>query len=413
VQQLLGSPSTSQELVERVTQLAREHLGMDVAYVAEITDARQVFRSVAGDGDSFGIRIGHDHPVAGTYCGRLVSGAQPCVIGDTAHDPDTAALPITTTARIGAFIGVPLTLPDGSVYGAFCCLRHEPDATLVERDAQFMALLARLLVEDLAGQREQGRLRELIGELIARGEVDTAAQPIIDLRDGHCVGVEALARFPEPFGKPESTFATAHEVGLGFALERLAAVSAAQHLLPELDATQFLAINVSPVAARLLSIRAATMPDLPLPRLVAEITEHAAVDSYQALREDLAPLRERGLRIAIDDVGAGYASLHHVVELQPDVIKVDRSLVHGVAADHARRVAVSAFVLLALDLNATVVAEGVETRDDLTALHDLGVDAAQGFLLARPSTSKNDLRKWRWFSAAVHPPRNSGDCLPH
>jgi EAL domain-containing protein (putative c-di-GMP-specific phosphodiesterase class I) len=87
-----------------------------------------------------------------------------------------------------------------------------------------------------------------------------------------------------------------------------------------------------------------------------------------------------------------------VVELKPDFIKVDRSLVDGVAGDHARRVAVSAFVLLALDLNALVVAEGVEQLDDLSALCDLGVDAAQGYLLARPSTDLADLRHWRWQS---------------
>jgi EAL domain-containing protein (putative c-di-GMP-specific phosphodiesterase class I) len=99
------------------------------------------------------------------------------------------------------------------------------------------------------------------------------------------------------------------------------------------------------------------------------------------------------LRIAVDDAGAGYASLHHIVELQPDFIKIDRSLVHGVADDHARRVAVSAFVLLSLDLGATIVAEGVERPSDRSALCDLGVHAAQGYLLGRPSTCDSDLNR--------------------
>ena len=125
-----------------------------------------------------------------------------------------------------------------------------------------------------------------------------------------------------------------------------------------------------------------------------EITEQSVVDSYPDLRASLVPLRAHGLRIAIDDAGAGYASLHHIVELRPDFIKVDRSLVHGLADDDARRVAVSVFVLLSLDLERTVVAEGVERSRDLAALRDLGVQAAQGFLLGKPSAERDDLVRW-------------------
>jgi EAL domain-containing protein (putative c-di-GMP-specific phosphodiesterase class I) len=127
---------------------------------------------------------------------------------------------------------------------------------------------------------------------------------------------------------------------------------------------------------------------------VIEITEQDTVDSYPELRRSLTPLRRQGLRIAIDDAGAGYASLHHIVELRPDFIKVDRSLVHGLADDDARRVAVSAFVLLSLDLGGMVVAEGVEMPADLVALRDLGVHAAQGFLLGKPSARADDLTRW-------------------
>ncbi|MCW2549359.1 MAG: hypothetical protein JWN96_3819, partial [Mycobacterium sp.] len=132
-----------------------------------------------------------------------------------------------------------------------------------------------------------------------------------------------------------------------------------------------------------------------LPQLVLEITEHAAVDSYAELREALRPMRDNGLRLAIDDAGAGYASLKHVVELEPDIIKVDRSLIDGLAADRARRSVVSAFVLLALDMGAAVIAEGIETTEDLEAVRDLGVDAAQGYLFARPTTDRNAMAGWQ------------------
>jgi EAL domain-containing protein (putative c-di-GMP-specific phosphodiesterase class I) len=143
-----------------------------------------------------------------------------------------------------------------------------------------------------------------------------------------------------------------------------------------------------------LAARAVARDDISLENLVVEMTEHDVVHKYAALRDELDPLRERGFRIAIDDAGAGYASLRHIVELRPDFIKIDRSLVNGIANDHARRVAVSAFVLLALDLGATVIGEGVERPCDLDVLADLGVHAAQGYLLGRPSTRTDDLARW-------------------
>jgi EAL domain-containing protein (putative c-di-GMP-specific phosphodiesterase class I) len=116
-------------------------------------------------------------------------------------------------------------------------------------------------------------------------------------------------------------------------------------------------------------------------------------------------LRERGLRVAVDDAGAGYASLRHVLELRPDFIKVDRSLIHGISSDHARRVAVSGFLSLALDLGSTVVAEGVERAADLSAVRELGLHAAQGYLLGRPTTSLDGLTRWIGPRAGREKPR--------
>lgn len=110
-------------------------------------------------------------------------------------------------------------------------------------------------------------------------------------------------------------------------------------------------------------------------------------------RRARAPQRPRR-PVAIDDAGAGFASLHHIVELEPDIIKIDRSLVDGISSSKALRSIVTGFVLLALDSDATLVAEGVETANDLHVLGALGVDAARGYLLARPSTDPADLDRW-------------------
>lgn len=157
-------------------------------------------------------------------------------------------------------------------------------------------------------------------------------------------------------------------------------------------------MNLTPAVALELAagITAARLDQLApqLGRLVLELTEHAAVQCYASLRDALGPARERGLRIAIDDAGAGFASLHHIVELRPDIIKIDRSLIDGVSADRSRRSVVKALVALADDLGAGSVAEGVERRADLDTARELGVQAAQGYLLARPDLDRGRLLDW-------------------
>lgn len=380
-------------VLQRVVTAAHHHLRLDAVYISELTPGIETYRAVAGDAAAFGVRVGDTATRETALCELVVTGQLPALVRDTRADGGIAGLPATTVAGVRAYIGVPLVYSDGTVHGMICGLGRSPDASLDDRDVRFMAMLAELLVDRLDERRELDRLRSSINELIADSQLDIAAQPIVDLRDGHCLGVEALSRFRPPFGAPDATFAAATTVGLGLDLERLA-VQRAWDLLPYLRADQFVTVNLSPTSALTLARRAQTRSDLPLSQLVVEITEHSAIESYTDLRNELKPLRQAGLRVAVDDAGAGYASLRHVVELSPDFIKIDRDLIHGVADDHARRVAVSAFVLLALDLNVTVVAEGLERHHDLETLRDLGVDAAQGHLFGKPSTNRRHLSTW-------------------
>jgi EAL domain-containing protein (putative c-di-GMP-specific phosphodiesterase class I) len=389
----LLNPGNGRVGLDRVVELTNRHLGLDAVYIAELTPTRQVYRAAAGDAASFNITIGNGPSLQGTYCRRLVAGEIPNVIRDAGADPRVARLSITREARIGSYIGVPLRLSDGTLYGTLCALSHVPDPTLDERDVRFMSMLGELLVDELDEQRRRVELRTEILELIESENLQVAYQPIIDLRRDRCIGVEALARFPEPFGRPDETLAAAHKVGLSLELERLV-VRHAWKTLQQLGPGQFLALNLSPDALVELARRANLLEQLRVDQLVVEITEHTVVDSYVALHRELAPLRQRGLRIAVDDAGAGYASLRHVLELRPDFIKVDRSLIHGIANDHARRVAVSAFLSLALDLGSRVIAEGVEQPDDLATVRELGLHAVQGYLLGRPTTNPDALAEW-------------------
>jgi EAL domain-containing protein (putative c-di-GMP-specific phosphodiesterase class I) len=393
VRAMLAATAAGEGTVEQLLELARRHLEMDVAFVSQFTDGRQVYRAVDGDGGSFGIRPGDGPVLVGTLCRRMIDGDVPQVIPDAAADVRVGTLRTTREMGIRAYIGVPLVLPDGRLYGTLCCLARRASTMLGRRDVRFLELLADLLVGQLAAEVHEQEAHDRIARVIESRDLTMAAQPIVSLRDGRCLGMEALARFPAAMGAPDVVFVAAHRAGLGPALERLAGREAFG-LMPLLAPEQYLGINMSPEAALVLA--PVLDPDLapPLHRLVLEITEHAEVDSYATLGEALRPLRDGGLRLAIDDAGAGYASLRHVIELQPDVIKIDRSLVHGLAEDRARRRIVSNFVLLARDLQATVIAEGVEVSADLAAIRDLGVDAAQGNLVARPTTDHDELRRW-------------------
>lgn len=235
--------------------------------------------------------------------------------------------------------------------------------------------------------------RQRVGDLLDHGTMTIALQPFIDLERDRWAGVEALARFPDGRA-PDVWFREAHEAGVGVELE-LAAVRAALETVPRLPEDVRISVNASP--SLILDPRLAQTiirSNVALPRITLEITEHAAVTEYDDIKAALVVLRERGVQLAIDDTGAGYASFNHVLQLRPDVIKLDRSLVIDIGDDPARRAFVTAIVLLALELDATVTAEGVQSSEDLTTIASLGVDQAQGYYIARPDAGSAVWASW-------------------
>jgi EAL domain-containing protein (putative c-di-GMP-specific phosphodiesterase class I) len=201
-------------------------------------------------------------------------------------------------------------------------------------------------------------------------------QPIVDLERGVVCGFEALTRFLK--GSPEDWFGAAARLGLVAELEGSvlrAALAAHEQLPPDC----YLSINLSPYAAHEPVVRQALAAAPSLDAIVLEITEQLVVDDYAKLALALAPARDRGARIAVDDVGSENASLNQVVMLEPDFVKIDRSLVTGLDHDRRRSAVVEAIGTLASRVDALVVAEGVETEAELEALVGLGVPLGQGF----------------------------------
>lgn len=229
-----------------------------------------------------------------------------------------------------------------------------------------------------------------ITRVLENGQLEMVFQPIVHLTEGTLAGVEALARFhAKPERSPDAWFAEAEAVGLLRELE-LAAVETALTQLDRLPEPCFVSLNVSPGTAGSSEFRDA-IGTMPLERLVLEITEHAPVDDYAELNEALRGLRTKGLRLAIDDAGAGFASLRHIVLLSPDLVKLDITLIRNVDSDEVRHAVVTAITAFASQIGARVVAEGVETAGELSALEDIGVHLAQGYYLGRPGPIPADV----------------------
>ena len=240
----------------------------------------------------------------------------------------------------------------------------------------------------------QTAAKERIHTLLSQGGPDVVFQPVIDLThfdehaisggaDGAIVGYEALSRFPARTGNPETWFADATAVGLATELEATAAESALRRSI-RLPGGSFTAVNFSPIAVssdRVLELCAEDAP----PGLVVELTESSPVDDYDAIATILAPLRRAGVRLAVDDSGAGYAGFRHLLTLAPEIIKLDLVFIRGVDSDPARKALVSSLVTFAADTGAAIIAEGIETVAELDTLRELGAMWGQGYLLGRPA----------------------------
>ncbi|MHC6219776.1 sensor domain-containing phosphodiesterase [Arthrobacter sp. MMS24-S77] len=240
-----------------------------------------------------------------------------------------------------------------------------------------------------------GEIRRRIEAILAGRSLMTAFQPIRSLENGAIIGAEALTRFPSSPGiSPEAWFVEAAAVGLDVELEILAletALATAIGLPPTLSVS----VNLSPQAcldARLPGIFAES--GISTERIVLEVTERHHVVDYGPLVAELAPLRGRGLRIAVDDAGAGFASMRHVLLLKPDVIKLDREIIAGIDTDPGQRALGAAMVGFAKEIGAALVAEGIETEAELSAVVELGMTAGQGYLLGRPSLEPEDWAQW-------------------
>jgi EAL domain-containing protein (putative c-di-GMP-specific phosphodiesterase class I) len=242
------------------------------------------------------------------------------------------------------------------------------------------ATVTALLGPALLARREAADARGLIEAIIAERAFMPVFQAISTLTDREVVAYEALTRFTDGI-RPDRHFANAIAVGLGVELELVtleAAVRAAERIPYDL----WLTLNVSPLAVESGS-RLSRILRLSHHSLILELTEHVAVADYGRLRAALKELRVP-FRIAVDDAGAGYASMTHVVELEPSLVKLDISLVRGIDADPVRQALIAGMLFFSEKTDCRLLAEGIETEAELATLIKIGVPLGQGYLLGRP-----------------------------
>jgi diguanylate cyclase (GGDEF)-like protein len=238
---------------------------------------------------------------------------------------------------------------------------------------------------------QEGDRHEVVAVIEAPGGITPVFQPLVALATGQVAGYEALTRFKQPPKRfPDEWFNLAARVGMGGALEAAAIKKALD--TPGRPPGAYLSLNLSP--STLLSPEVQDVLPHDLTGLVIEVTEHELATDDSVLATDLIELRARGARIAVDDAGAGYSGLQQLMRVQPDLIKLDRSLVQNIHEDTAKQALVDSFVRFGRRTGAQVVAEGIETEEELRVLADLDVTYGQGYFLAKPGPPWAGVSPW-------------------
>jgi EAL domain-containing protein (putative c-di-GMP-specific phosphodiesterase class I) len=264
-------------------------------------------------------------------------------------------------------------------------------ATLTEFSVMSGAILGPMLSE----RWQRDRLRAEVQSVIAARAFTPVFQPIVNLATRKFVGYEALTRFSDGT-RPDLRFLAADKVGMMVPLE-MATLNLQVEQAKRLPKGSFVSLNVSPT----LAIRLTPLLDIVAAvdrAVVLEITEHAEIDDYSRLMAALNQVRSHAM-LAVDDAGAGYAGLHHILELRPQYVKLDISLVRNIDSDPARQAMVTGMARFAESVGCALIAEGIETENELTTLRLLKVEYGQGYFLAKPAPIA------AWADAVVKVPR--------
>jgi EAL domain-containing protein (putative c-di-GMP-specific phosphodiesterase class I)/response regulator of citrate/malate metabolism len=347
---------------------------------------------VAADAERAAELAEAEHPDVALVDAQVAGGGDDAVRAILAASPETRVLAhsggadheeVVAMLRAGA---AGFLLRDAPAQKLMAALRAAAAGDTIFDGTVNGAVLRELMDQVHAANRGREAMitkRARIRRVLEREELDIVFQPIVALDSRDVVGYEALSRFSaEPHRGPDEWFAEAHEVGLGPELE-LAAIRLACERSRDIPEGMFMAVNVSPVTTERPELLA-LLAGCQVHEVVLEVTEHARVEDYRRFRLAIARVRQLGARLAVDDAGAGFSSLRHILELDAELIKLDGSLTRSLEQDPRRRSLAAALIEFGRESGASVLAEHIESELQLIELRRLGVTYGQGFHLGRP-----------------------------
>lgn len=382
----------TRELLDNLGEFARtlrDHLGLDIVFISrfgrdyQTLEVVEACESITPPPFETSDRIA----IEKSYCKRVADGKLPALIHDVESDTRVHDLEEVNRLKIRTNLSVPICLSDGRVFGSICGFSYKVVPELNQRDVQLVKLFADFVarhIENLEQHSADMDHQEAdIQQIIDDGLFQTMMQPITRLEDKTIVGFEVLTRFnQEPRMAPNEWFEQASCVGLLETLEITVIKNALSKLqIPEKE--YFFSFNFS--ADTIVAPQFKDWIDsVSGHQIIIELTEHDAVHNYVELREAVEAFRQGGVRLAIDDLGSGYASFAKLIELTPDIFKIDASIVGGIDEDDHKKALVSALVEYARITEIQLVAEGIENHRELDVLKRIGVELGQGFHLGKP-----------------------------
>ena len=347
---------------------------------------------VAADAERAAELAEAEHPDVALVDAQVAGGGDDAVRAILAASPETRVLAhsggadheeVVAMLRAGA---AGFLLRDAPAQKLTAALRAAAAGDTIFDGTVNGAMLRELMDQVHAASRGREAMitkRARIRRVLEREELDIVFQPIVALDSRAVVGYEALSRFSAvPHRGPDEWFAEAHEVGLGPELE-LAAIRLACERSRDIPEGMFMAVNVSPVTTERPELLA-LLAGCQVHEVVLEVTEHARVEDYRRFQLAIQRVRELGARLAVDDAGAGFSSLRHILELDAELIKLDGSLTRSLEQDPRRRSLAAALIEFGRESGASVLAEHIESELQLIELRRLGVTYGQGFHLGRP-----------------------------
>jgi EAL domain-containing protein (putative c-di-GMP-specific phosphodiesterase class I) len=336
----------------------------------------------------FSLDVGTSDPLEQSVCWRIADGRLPMVMHNSRKTDGALDIEGVHVLKVGGHLGVPIHNSAMEVIGTLCCFSQSERLDLSTKHVQLMTHFASLVSIDLSildeSQRHYDKRARDLRTVIETGQFSPVFQPVFDLKNASIHYLEGLTRMAPALNANVNTVVDrARSHGMGYEME----LAFAERIM------QVAALNANGTRIGVNLSEKALMSDEFLRFLarhdhrgtVLELTEHEPVHNEARLLERIAQARRHGAKLALDDTGGGFSSLHNILALRPDILKIDKSIADDIETDRLVSHLIRHLQGYCCEVGAELVVEGVERPGQLATLHKIGVRYAQGFLLGRPS----------------------------